>query len=233
MRKMKFIASLLLLLTLAATTGYAQEGSTGGKAKLIITLTDFDGNPLSGKTMVAVNQQADEEYKGETNKQGKVTMKVPKGSQYKVIYRAVNGPKEFRSFKIPDKRGHLTFKFTAQYQEAEDQVYTLENVYFDTDKATLRESSNEALNDLLKALATNPEMRIEIAGHTDDKGAADYNRKLSRKRAESVKQYLVERGIAADRIKAKGYGESKPIASNATAQGRQKNRRTEVRILQE
>lgn len=221
--------------TLSILISIACIGQDAGSdpAKLVITLTDYDKSPLSDKTLVVVNNETEDEYKGKTNEDGKVTIQVPKGNNYKVIYRAVNGPVEFKSFKIPDREGQLTLQFTARYEETENQVYTLKNVYFDTDKATLRESSNDALNDLLSALQTNPAMEIEIAGHTDSKGDADYNRKLSQRRAESVKQYLVKRGIDEDRLKAKGYGESEPIATNETEQGRQKNRRTEVRILKE
>ncbi len=231
MRTLKMLTSLALSILISIACFGQNEISD--PAKLIITLTDYEKAPLSDKTLVVVNNDSQKEYKSKTNEEGKVTIKVPKGNNYKVIYRAVNGPVEFKSFKIPDKEGSLTFQFTARYEEAENQVYTLENVYFDTDKATLRESSNDALQNLLNALKTNPDMEIEIAGHTDSKADAEYNKKLSQRRAESVKQYLVERGISEDRLKAKGYGESEPIATNKTEQGRQKNRRTEVRILKE
>jgi outer membrane protein OmpA-like peptidoglycan-associated protein len=77
----------------------------------------------------------------------------------------------------------------------------------------------------------NPGIKIEIGGHTDDKGSDDYNLTLSEGRAQSVKDYLIEKGIAADRMTAKGYGETEPISSNATDQGRAENRRVEFTIL--
>ena len=75
-----------------------------------------------------------------------------------------------------------------------------------------------------------PNLKIEISGHTDNTGSASLNDKLSQERAEAVVNYLKSKGVAANRMTAKGYGSSKPIASNATASGRQENRRTEFEI---
>ena len=76
-------------------------------------------------------------------------------------------------------------------------------------------------------------MIIEIGGHTDDVGDEDKNQALSEKRANTVLQYLIKKGIDSKRLTAKGYGETKPVAYNTTAEGRQKNRRTEVSIIKE
>ena len=73
---------------------------------------------------------------------------------------------------------------------------------------------------------------MEVAGHTDSVGNADYNEELSRQRAESVRQYLLDRGVAADRVSARGYGELDPIASNETESGRAMNRRVEFRVTE-
>ncbi len=73
--------------------------------------------------------------------------------------------------------------------------------------------------------------KIEIAGHTDNVGSASDNQKLSENRAEAIRQYLITKGVAATRVAARGYGSLQPVADNSTYDGRQKNRRTEVRIL--
>jgi outer membrane protein OmpA-like peptidoglycan-associated protein len=80
-------------------------------------------------------------------------------------------------------------------------------------------------------LKKNPSLKIEISGHTDDVGNEQSNLKLSQSRAEAVKNYLTEKGITADRLTAKGYGKSKPIALNSTEEGRKQNRRTEFTVL--
>jgi outer membrane protein OmpA-like peptidoglycan-associated protein len=230
MRILVFLAISLF----TAQLGYAQIQNGTDSAKLIIEFTDTEQNPLTNRMLVVTNQGSDDqEFKGKTDENGKVVIRVPKGNQYQVVYRAVDGPVEFQAFKIPDRRGRLTFTFNPQYERVKDRIYTLQDVYFNTDKATLRESSYDALNDLLSAMQTNKAMRVEIAGHTDDRASAEYNKDLSQRRAESVKAYLVENGIAKDRIRAKGYGESEPVASNETEEGRQQNRRVEVRVLKQ
>jgi len=83
----------------------------------------------------------------------------------------------------------------------------------------------------LKFMQSNPTMRMEISGHTDNTGSLKVNTKLSQSRAESVVDWLVERGIDASRLDAKGYAFDQPIASNDTAEGRQQNRRVEFKIL--
>ena len=114
-----------------------------------------------------------------------------------------------------------------------ERVTILRNIYFDFDKSTLRPESNTELNKLLEMLKSNPNMKIELAGHTDKIGSEEYNRSLSQKRAEAVMKYLVGKGISADRITAKGYGETKPLASNDDEEeGRELNRRTEFIIKQ-
>ena len=81
------------------------------------------------------------------------------------------------------------------------------------------------------AVRENPRVRVEIGGHTDNSGSAEHNRELSEKRARSVYDFLVERGIDKARLALKGYGPDRPVASNETESGRQQNRRIEFRIL--
>ncbi len=105
---------------------------------------------------------------------------------------------------------------------------TLRGVHFKTGSAQILKESYPVLDKVFNSLEAFENKKFEIAGHTDNRGGADYNRVLSYKRAKAVKEYFVERGISADRLIAKGYGEDKPIATNETAQGRAKNRRVEI-----
>ena len=98
-------------------------------------------------------------------------------------------------------------------------------------EASLRPESTNELERLTKLLNDVPTLKIEISGHTDSKGADDYNKKLSDNRAKSVVDYLLKTGIATDRLTYKGYGEEQPVASNDTEEGRQQNRRTEFKVL--
>ncbi|MCX7744160.1 MAG: OmpA family protein [Flavobacteriales bacterium] len=106
----------------------------------------------------------------------------------------------------------------------------LKNVYFNTDKYDLLNESKAELNKLAELLKANPSMKIEIGGHTDNVGNKTYNQKLSENRAKAVYDYLIFQGIAAARLSYKGYGDTMPIADNATEQGRALNRRTEFKV---
>ena len=164
---------------------------------------------------------------------GKYLVSLPAGRNYGIAVKKENYLFHSENFDIPN---------TAAYQEVVKDValkniavgskIILKNIFFDFDKATLRpESTNELerLTNLLKVDA--PTLKIEISGHTDSKGAADYNKKLSNSRAKAVVDYLISKGISADRLTSIGYGEEQPIATNDTDDGRQLNRRTEFKIL--
>jgi outer membrane protein OmpA-like peptidoglycan-associated protein len=113
------------------------------------------------------------------------------------------------------------------------QVVILQKVEFETGKAVLLPSSTPILEAVLKVLQQNPQIiRIEVQGHTDNVGSPTYNEKLSGERAAAVRSWLTERGIAARKLAAKGYGESSPIDSNRTEAGRAVNRRVQFVILE-
>jgi outer membrane protein OmpA-like peptidoglycan-associated protein len=107
----------------------------------------------------------------------------------------------------------------------------LHNVFFDFDKSTLRPESHSELDYWVALLKKNPKLKIEIDGHTDSVGTAAYNLKLSLERARAVQEYLVDHGINELRLLPKGFGATRPKASNATEEGRQRNRRTEFRFI--
>ena len=114
---------------------------------------------------------------------------------------------------------------------AVSKTYTLNNVHFDFAKATLRADSFAELEELVSYLKHKDDIRVEIAGHTDNVGNDADNLKLSQQRAEAIRNYVIRKGISPSRIVAKGYGAAEPVADNDTDEGRQLNRRTEVRIL--
>lgn len=101
----------------------------------------------------------------------------------------------------------------------------LDGVYFRTNSAKLDPNSEYILDKVLETLVDNPQIEVEIRGHTDNTGSFDYNMKLSEERAKSVRAYLVNKGVAPERLSAKGFGQTKPIADNNTSEGRAKNRR--------
>ncbi|HRK53819.1 MAG TPA: OmpA family protein [Cyclobacteriaceae bacterium] len=119
-----------------------------------------------------------------------------------------------------------------------NKIFVLNNIYFDLDKSDIRSDAAAELDKLVDLLTDNPEIKIELSSHTDSIASNSYNIQLSQRRAESTVAYLITKGIAPDRLVAKGYGEEKPIARNTNPDGtdnpagRQRNRRTEFKILE-
>lgn len=119
-----------------------------------------------------------------------------------------------------------------------NKVFVLKNIYFGYDSADIRRESARELDKLVEVLNDNPEIKIEMSSHTDSVGSVEYNINLSQRRAAATVNYLIKQGIASERLVAKGYGESKPIARNTNPDGsdnpdgRQRNRRTEFKILE-
>lgn len=114
---------------------------------------------------------------------------------------------------------------------AKGSSMTINNLFFETGKATLTAESDPELKRIVQVMQENATLQIEISGHTDNTGSDELNNKLSQDRADAVKNYLINQGVKSDRIRTKGYGKTKPKADNSTEEGRQMNRRVEFAIL--
>jgi outer membrane protein OmpA-like peptidoglycan-associated protein len=133
----------------------------------------------------------------------------------------------------------ITFDTTLVLDKIEtDRRFVLDNIYYNFARAEIRPDAAVELDKLVQLLIDNPEIKIELGSHTDSVDTESYNLDLSQRRANSAINYIMQHGIAPDRLVAKGYGESKPIARNTNPDGtdnpdgRQKNRRTEFKILE-
>lgn len=140
---------------------------------------------------------------------------------------------------LKDLVNNITVDTTIVLDKMElNKIFPLENIYYDYDKWDIRPDAAKELDKLVQLLIDNPEIKIELSSHTDSVDTDSYNLQLSQRRAESAVRYIVQHGIAPDRLVARGYGESKPIARNTNPNGtdnpvgRQKNRRTEFKILE-
>jgi OOP family OmpA-OmpF porin len=111
------------------------------------------------------------------------------------------------------------------------RITALEGVEFGSDSAELTSASRQLLDATAAELSRHPNMQVEIAGHTSSTGPAEYNQMLSERRARAVADYLISTGLDADRFTVRGYGETEPVADNATREGRARNRRVEMRVL--
>jgi OmpA-OmpF porin, OOP family len=115
---------------------------------------------------------------------------------------------------------------------ATGESVVLKGVNFEVNSARLTANAKVILNQVADSLSANPALKVEIGGHTDSQGSDAFNQKLSERRANSVKDYLVARGIDSGRLSTKGYGESQPVDTNETPEGRELNRRVEMKVLE-
>ncbi len=141
------------------------------------------------------------------------------------------------TFVVNEKDENDTMRVDLYMKLIPHEPIRIENIYYGFDSANLRPQSKPGLDTLYQILTDNPDIIVEIGSHTDSKGKDDYNQKLSQARAQSVVDYMIGRGVVAERLKAKGYGETKPLAKEIKADGkdspeaRQLNRRTEFKII--
>lgn len=140
---------------------------------------------------------------------------------------------------LKDLITNITFDTVMVLEKIEiNKVFRLENIYFEFDSARIQPSAAKELDKLVQLLIDNPEIKIEMGSHTDSVGSNTYNYELSQRRAQSTVRYLISKGISAERLEARGYGEEKPIARNTNPdgtdnpKGRDMNRRTEFKILE-
>lgn len=226
----KIVPFALLLTTFSANAQHAVAKTDS--AKVIVTVVSSKNEPRKGEDVVFIAKKGSKVTTAHTGTDGKATVTIPAGDEYSITIKAFADTSQFGTLKIPALAQGESFKTLAvdiTYDPA--KTYTLNGLQFDIGKATIRPSSIKQLQELLEYLQWKTDEKVEIAGHTDNTGVDTDNIALSQQRADAVKAWLVKKGITADRIMAKGYGASQPIGDNATEQGRQQNRRTEVRIL--
>ena len=163
---------------------------------------------------------------------GKFLMTLPLDRQYAAFVEAKGYLFASKDFYLKQLAEDTYFDLVVDLVPIRKGVQVvLRNIFFESGKYELQETSEAELQFILRYLETNPGIRIEIQGHTDDVGSDAANLNLSQNRAESVRNYLITKGIDANRVQAKGYGETQPIAGNDSEAGRAQNRRTAFKIL--
>jgi len=228
-KKILFVFAVLFSIAFSSSAQIPEP--TAKEAQLTVIAENTDKTPRTGEEIYFEGVKSKRIFSGITSDSGRFYLLLPKGDTYNVRYKNFQDSVDYSKFEIPNESGNIYFEFTLTIEPS--KVYTLRDVHFDTGKATLRPESFPALNDLAEVMSFKKKMVIEIAGHTDDVGDDAANLKLSQSRAETVRNNLIGKGIAKERVSAKGYGETQPAATNQTDEGRQQNRRTEVRILKE
>ena len=162
---------------------------------------------------------------------GKFLLSLNSGGNYGIAVKADGYLFHSENFDIPSGSAYNLVNKTIELKNIKiGSKIALRNVFFDTGKSDIRSESNAELDRLVKLMKDVPGLKIELSGHTDNTGSAQGNITLSQSRAEAVVNYLISKGIAKNRLTAKGYGSDRPVADNSTSEGRQLNRRTEFEI---
>ncbi len=164
---------------------------------------------------------------------GEYAISLPGGKNYGISVQAEDYMFYSENIDVIESKVQREIINNIELQKVEiGEAIVLENIFFDTGASTLRAESYAELGVLYQMMVDNPNLKIKISGHTDDRGGWDLNKRLSEDRARAVVEFLIDRGIDPDRLEYEGYAYSKPIASNETEEGRQKNRRTEFEIIE-
>ncbi len=163
--------------------------------------------------------------------EGKYIVTLPSGANYGMNVRADGYLFHSENFNLPaDEQFNHIFLDIPMYNITSGAKVILKNIFFDFDKATLRKESIPELERVITFLLANPTVKIEVSGHTDNRGSHDYNKQLSKARAKAVVEYFISKGIDRNRLTYRGAAYDEPISTNDTDEGRQQNRRVEFKI---
>ncbi|WP_297697814.1 OmpA family protein [uncultured Fibrobacter sp.] len=197
-------------------------------AVLTVTYTNFDDVPQAKKRLVFIGQKNPKnKVSVVTDEEGEVTFHIPREETYTIFCESITGLFECGNtpYVSPTaSTGGITVAF-------DDTRVELKGVNFKAGSAELEPESMEILDAAVAGIKRNPKARIEIQGHTSSEGDENMNQTLSEQRAYAVFLYMTSKGIDRGRLSASGYGSSQPKADNSTEAGRIKNRRIELRVL--
>jgi outer membrane protein OmpA-like peptidoglycan-associated protein/tetratricopeptide (TPR) repeat protein len=218
-----------------AATRAASKPSLPAAATFTGKVVDQEtGNALQATLSIANTKTGDVVAVAQTDAEGNFTVEIPEEGNYSLSAEAggyIILSKALKVSRLGDKTRFINTTLRMSTLKI-GTTAVMVNILFETGKASLRTESISELDKIRDFLQNSPSIRIQINGHTDNIGNANSNKQLSRKRAESVKEYLVNNGIEASRLSVMGYGQERPLVSNDDEQeGRELNRRTEIEVL--
>lgn len=197
-------------------------------------IKDKDSNTSVSATIEITDNETHEviaTYKS-NSKTGKYLLTLPSGKNYGITVVSDDYLFHSENLNIPSYSTYKEiFKEIDLAKIDVGALIVLKNIFFDSRESTIRKESIPELERLVELLKSNPSIKIEISGHTDNIGAEDYNKNLSEERAKAVVDYLIKKSVDTARLEYAGFGYSKPISSNETEEGRQLNRRTEFKVI--
>ena len=228
------LVTLLLPFMASSQNGNVQNANIPKDAPVNVSMTDFKNNILPNEIVIFRSQANGREYQGLTDSTGKFSTRLPAGDKYEIFILGFKDSTSYNILNIPATTGNAYYKnpFKIDIQFLPAKSFVLDDCNFETGKAELKPESYAVLDELVAYLVRKDDERIELGGHTDNVGTAKSNLVLSEARANTVRAYIIMKGIDPLRVTAKGYGFTVPVAENTTAEGRALNRRTEVKILE-
>jgi len=210
----------------------AKLQATDKEAALRFFVVDTDKGPIPGIVVSLTSPSGKAYYTEQTDSEGFAEVLVPIGQTYELVYLSLGRRNVAAKVEVKNEP-RTNLKLTMRYKKEEYPSGLVLDVQFATGKATITSDSFARLDSVVEYMTHKKAVKIEIAGHTDNVGKKAANKKLSQQRANAVRDYLVSKGVDADRVKAVGYGDAKPIAPNDNEEGRQANRRIEATELTE
>ena len=229
---MKNILLAFILLINGPSFSQTTLQPTDYDAVVLFKVTDDKGAPEQG-AIVKLEDSGDKKFRSDTaDVDGNTALLLKKGSSHKLVVEKAGAKFDFGVFEIPRQDGKFTMEENLQIKIVTkyNRIYELK-IHFGPNKSELYENAKIEIDKLFEEMVKNPTMKIEVAGHTDNVGEDALNFNISQKRANSIKAYLVEKGVPEKRITAKGYGETAPVSENFTEEGRTRNRRIEIRMM--
>ena len=233
--KLYTISILLLLMNniCSAQNNNNTSADTSRKAVIQIHLTNRKQEPLKHEEVLLWATKVRKYYSLFTDNKGEATARVDPGYKYTILLKTIEDTTTYGTVDVPALKANEFFPgpmaIDMIYQPG--KRYVFHHLEFDFGKASVKKESYKELDELVEYMQHKTEINVEIDGHTDNVGKEEENLRLSKQRADAVKYFLVKKGIDAGRIQTEGFGASQPIADNSTEDGRQKNRRTELKIL--
>ena len=216
---------------------FSEQDAGSNKSNLLLVkgniIDAITKKPIEAEIIILDNTKQEEVAKFKSNKEsGEFLVSLPAGKNYALTITSKDYLFYSENFNLIDSTSFLKIGLKMEMNKlAANSTAILRNIFFDYGKSILKAESKVEIDRLLALLQDNPKMTIEISGHTDNVSSKRFNEELSKKRANAVANYLIQKGIDRKRFVTKGYYFSKPVADNNTKEGRRKNRRVEFKIL--
>jgi len=207
--------------------------ATATEAAMRLFVVNPDTGPIQGIVIKLTGPDGTSYYTGETDSQGYAEVLVPAGQRYQIEYLSLGRRNTSAAVEVPegpnqDIRLTMRYRRIRPLEPEQEERFVFDGVFFDTGSANIQSESFPRLDRVVEYMAHRPNVRIRVSGHTDNVGDPQRNQRLSEQRAQAVRQYLVSHGIDGSRVEAVGFGDTQPVASNDTEDGRAQNRRIEA-----